>query len=177
MTTATETAMTALAAVLTGAAGLPNVRRDVILDTLMEDFASEGKALSRALVLRIGDPVETERYIGVGDARFELVRNADAELFVSGPEGSTLIAAFDAALEALFVALEANPTLERRGDARGNHRAAGNRHGGGRRACRAASLRQDRTHLSLTQGLLTCRRMTPLNPLRPPRRSRAAISS
>lgn len=113
MSSATETAMLALKAALDANADLPAVRRDAAFAQLMEDMGG-ADGLARALVLRIGNDVSDrgrDRAIGASNEKFEITRQADVEVFVAGPEGGALNAAFDDAIVAVFETVEADPTL------------------------------------------------------------------
>ncbi|WP_330082456.1 hypothetical protein [Methylocystis iwaonis] len=114
--TATETAMAALVAALNASSTLPDVRRDAVFDEVLEEFADSGETYGRALVLRIGDSIDVVRRLGDGPEAYEHVRNADVEWFVARrvatpADGAALAQKFDAGIEAIFAAVDANPTL------------------------------------------------------------------
>lgn len=108
---ATENAFLALAAALDASAILPEVRRDPLFDDIFERL-EVGSGIGRVLALRAGDSIDTQRTLGDPDSeRFDLVRNAELEFYVSGPEGDALHAAFDEGILAIFAAIEADKTL------------------------------------------------------------------
>ncbi|MBM3552504.1 MAG: hypothetical protein FJX45_12235 [Alphaproteobacteria bacterium] len=120
MSSETETAMLALKAALDASADLPAVRRDPVFEDVFEELAAALNPSPSApatpdyltvLAFRHGAAVETTRRFGAGPDAFELVRNAEIELYVAGAEGDGLNAAFDAALSAVYAAVEADPTL------------------------------------------------------------------
>jgi hypothetical protein len=107
----TETAILALIATLNASADLPNVRRNPVFSDVFELLGAE-PAIGRALIVRTGDPVDTQRTIGVpSDERFELVRAVEVEFYVGGPECEKLFSQLDAGVMAIFAAIEADPTL------------------------------------------------------------------
>lgn len=108
---ATETAMLGLKAALDASSALPETRRDAVLDSLFEEFASGGETLQRAIGLRAGQVVDVTRRIGAGPNAYEIVREAEVEWFAAGKEGPELNAAFDAGIVAIFDALDVDATL------------------------------------------------------------------
>jgi hypothetical protein len=107
----TETAILALIAALNASADLPNVRRNPVFDDVFELLAAE-PSIGRALIVRTGDAIDTQRTIGIpSDERFELVRAVEVEFYVGGPEGDALFSQLDAGVTAIFAAIEADPTL------------------------------------------------------------------
>lgn len=110
-TSATEAAFLGVAAALSASVDLPTVRRNAVFDDVF-DYLQAAPNYGRALVLRAGDVVQTQNAFGMPNAeKFEIVRNADLEFYVAGPEGSPLNATFDTGLQAIFAAIEADPTL------------------------------------------------------------------
>jgi hypothetical protein len=108
---ATETAILALIATLNASADLPAARRNPVFSDVFELLA-EKPEIGRALIVRTGDPVDTQRTIGLpSDEHFEIVRAVEVEFYLGGPEGDDLFAQFDAGMLAIFAAIEADPTL------------------------------------------------------------------
>ncbi|MBM3552167.1 MAG: hypothetical protein FJX45_10445 [Alphaproteobacteria bacterium] len=111
MSSETEVAMLALKAALDASTVLPAVRRDPVFEDVFEELTAFDPPYATIVALRHGDAVETTRRFGAGPDAFELVRNAEIELYVAGAEGDGLNTAFDAALSAVYAAIEADPTL------------------------------------------------------------------
>lgn len=111
MSSATETTMLALKAALDASSALPAVRRDPVLDAIFDELAQGGDTYSLALALRHGDDVDASRRFGAGPEAYELVRNAEVEWIVAGPEGATLNSVFDAGIEAIYAAIALDMTL------------------------------------------------------------------
>jgi len=109
--TETEKAFVALAAALNASSALPAVRRDVVFEDVLDDLSSGGDSFGAALTLAHGEAVETVRRIGEGPNAFELTRVADVEWIAAGDPADALQTFFDAGVEAVFAAIEADPTL------------------------------------------------------------------
>jgi hypothetical protein len=107
----TEKAMAALVLALNASSALPDVRRDLVFDDLLEEVVAVADDYGRALLLRHGEAVETVRRLGEGPLAYELMRAADVEWIAAGDAGAGLSAFFDDGLSAVFAALEADPTL------------------------------------------------------------------
>jgi hypothetical protein len=108
---ATESALLALKAALDASTALPDVRRDPVFDDIFEELAVGPHKFGRVLAMRAGDNVETTRRFGTGSNAFEHVREAEIEWFVAGAEGASLNSTFDDGINAIFSAIEADPTL------------------------------------------------------------------
>jgi hypothetical protein len=111
MSSETEVAMLALKATLDASADLPAVRRDPVFEDVFEELTISDPPYASIVALRHGEAVETTRRFGDGPDAYELVRNAEVEFYVSGPEGDGLNAAFDDGVSAVYAAVEADPTL------------------------------------------------------------------
>jgi len=111
MSSETEVAMLALKAALVASADLPAARRDPVFEDVFDELLAFEAPYAKILALRHGEAVETTRRFGSGPDAYELVRNAEIEFYVAGPEGDGLNAAFDAGVEAIYAALEADATL------------------------------------------------------------------
>lgn len=105
MSSETEKAMLALKAALEASDDLPPVRRDPVFEDVFEELSVCEPPYAKIVALRHGEPVEATRRFGGGPEAYELVRNAEVEFFVAGPEGDGLNAAFDAGVQAIYDAI------------------------------------------------------------------------
>lgn len=111
MSSETELAMLALKAALDASIDLPAVRRDPVFDDVFEELSISDPPYAKIVALRHGEAIETTRRFGEGPQAYELVRNAEIEFYVAGPEGAGLNAAFDDGVSAIYAAVEADRTL------------------------------------------------------------------
>ncbi|MGD9545039.1 MAG: hypothetical protein AB7F41_14625 [Methylocystis sp.] len=107
MSSETEKAMLALKAALDASEVLPTVRRDPVFDEVFDELSICEPPYAKIVALRHGEPVETTRRFGGGPEAYELVRNAEIEIYVAGPESEGLNAAFDAGVSAVYDAIPA----------------------------------------------------------------------
>jgi hypothetical protein len=113
--TKTEAAMQALAAALAASADLPTPERDLVLDQALEPIAEE-TGVSHKLLIRDGaasDDGEAplERSLGRGEGRFDIAHAAEVEWIVAALDRDDLASLFDAGLEAIAEAIEADRSL------------------------------------------------------------------
>jgi hypothetical protein len=111
MSSETEVAMIALKAALDASADLPAVRRDPVFEDVFEELTISDPPYASIVALRHGEAVDKTRRFGTGPDAYELVRNAEVEFYVAGPESDGLNAAFDAGVLAIYAAVEADATL------------------------------------------------------------------
>jgi hypothetical protein len=105
--------MRALAAALAASADLPAPQRDLVLEDMLEEIAGED-GVSRKLLVRDGeaDPDHLDRSLGRGEGRFDIAHLAEVEWIVAAVDRDDLARVFDAGLEAIAEAIEADRTLD-----------------------------------------------------------------
>lgn len=109
--TRSETIIRAVIAALQGVENLPEVRRNVAFDIVLESFIDRtSDEQLAALIVRDGDIVRLGRDLGDAPV-YELQAEIDIEWLVCGREGDDLDAAFDAGLERIGTAFDADNTL------------------------------------------------------------------
>ena len=110
--TATETAMRALKAALTGIAHLPAPERNIALDMIFQQFE---QASGAALILRDGEGQIVNTMLGgdgPGETRlYEIEHRAIIEWHVSENDEAKRETQFDLGVEAIGAAIAASPTL------------------------------------------------------------------
>ncbi|WP_018407926.1 hypothetical protein [Methylocystis rosea] len=113
MSSKTEAAMLALLAALKASGALPEARRSPVFDGVFEGLDACTPQFSAVLALLDGDIVQDVPvgYGPDGPSHHEIVRKAEIEFYVAGPEGDALNAAFDAGLQAIYDAIAASYTL------------------------------------------------------------------
>lgn len=113
MSSKTEAATLALLAALQASSALPAVRRSPVFDDVPEELDACTPQFSAVLALLDGDVVQDVPigYGPDGPSHREIVRKAEIEFYVAGPEGEGLNAAFDAGVQAIYDAIAASYTL------------------------------------------------------------------
>lgn len=113
MSSKTEDAMLALKAALAASSALPEVRRSPVFDGVLEELDACAPQFSAVLALLDGDVVQDipVGYGPNGPSHREIVRKAEIEFYVAGPEGDALNATFDAGVQAIYDAIAVSYTL------------------------------------------------------------------
>lgn len=123
MASRTEQALDAFAAALDATGDLPTCERD---RTLPGEFTADDSGVGRWLCLRWGDAENIEQMLGTGDgpgeAEYEIDHVAELEWMCQHDERATRMAAWDAGLEAIAGAIEADRSL---GDVVGHSEISG----------------------------------------------------
>ena len=88
------------------------VRRNAQLDDVLEEIAAgEAGKIGAALILRDGQGVLVEQYLGSGSGDFEVAHRAEVEWIVAGREGDEIERAFDAGLVQIAAIVRSDPNL------------------------------------------------------------------